>query len=247
MASREQKLKAGIFLLAGLALLAAIFIVVYMQGKQPYDYYTTEFTESVTGLRKDADVVYQGVPVGKVVDISIGNKNQVVVKLGIVPGKIVLRQGIQASLTIGNIMGGAIVELSGGDLQGKPLPPDSIIPTSPSILDNIQEDLPHILGDIRQILAKIDKAMGDTEEIKIPQLVSNTDAMIVTANKALQDISGLLDSSQSTLGTLEKETLMTMQSLRQAAREIARVAAQFSRDPSSIVRGSVEPDDPYAR
>jgi len=249
MATREQKFKAGAFLLAGAILLLAIFIVVYMQGRQTLEEYSIVFNESVAGLRKDADVVFEGVPVGKVLNIFVNLDNKIVADIGIDPNKITLHRGVKASLTIGNIMGGAIIELSGGDVKSPPLRPGkaSVIETTPSIMANLNEDLPKILTDIRNILGKIDAALGDVEKAELPTLVKNMDNLLTSAAGTLNEIQHLLASSQGTMASIEREVILTLESLRGAIQPLENSVEQLAEDPSSIIRGRVVPEQPYVR
>ncbi|MCC6450290.1 MAG: hypothetical protein IT574_07005 [Candidatus Aureabacteria bacterium] len=53
MATKNQKVKVGVFMVLGLALIVAIFLMVTIKNREPMDTYYILFTESVSGLGKD--------------------------------------------------------------------------------------------------------------------------------------------------------------------------------------------------
>ncbi len=247
MATRAQTIKVGIFVLMGLALTVLVFIVIALEGKKPRDTYYISFSESVSGLQRDATVLYRGVPVGKVENIRVREDNDIVVQVGIETDTVTLREGVVAKLELGNLMGGMVVELSGGKPDGAHLPPGSTISSRPSILDNLVKDIPTILEDIKDILANINQAVGGDTPERIGSLVENADQAVVGLGRTLDELSGLVRLAKQDLRYYGYELKQSMQSFQAGMLESA-ATMQFLRDnPSSLMWGKSKPEDTYAR
>lgn len=247
MATRLQKIKVGVFLSAGLALIVALFLTVTMKNRQPMETYYIKFTESVSGLGKDCDVLYRGVPVGKVMDIRVTEENETLVTVGIATNKVLLHQGTTAMLAMGNLMGGMQIDLSGGDMHEPVLQPYSHITSRPSIMANVAQDLPKILENISVILAKIDQSIGDVKADRLGSLVRNADTTIQTANKTFAEVTTFLQTTRGTMLNSEYEITQTMRALREAIVQANRVFTRLNEDPSSIFWGRPIPEHPHAR
>lgn len=247
MATRAQKIKVGVFLITGLALIVALFATVAIKNRQPMEMYFIKFTESVSGLGKDCEVLYRGVPVGKVEDIRVTEDNETLVTVGIATNKVTLREGTIAMLAMANLMGGMQIELSGGDPGEPVLPPGSHISSKPSILENMAEDLPKILENIARILAKIDQSIGDVKADRLGALVRNADTTIQTANKTFAEVTTFLQTTRGTMLNTEYEVTQTMRALREAIVQANRVFTRLNENPSAVFWGRSIPEQPHAR
>jgi len=247
VATRAQKIKVGVFLITGLALIVALFATVSIKNRQPMEMYFVKFTESVSGLGKDCEVLYRGVPVGKVEDIRVTEENETLVTVGIATNKVTLRQGTVATLAMGNLMGGMQIELAGGDPRQPVLPPESYIPSKPSILENMAQDIPQILENISRILAKIDQSIGDVKPDRLGTLVRNADTTIQTANKTFSEVTTFLQTTRGTMLNTEYEVTQTMRALREAIVQANRVFTRLNENPSAVFWGRSIPQHPHAR
>ena len=76
MISRSEKIRLSVFLItAGALIIIAIIVLAGLRLSQKSDTYYVRFDESVSGLEVGAQVKYNGVRVGQVVDIRIDDKN----------------------------------------------------------------------------------------------------------------------------------------------------------------------------
>jgi ABC-type transporter Mla subunit MlaD len=242
-----QKIQVGVFLIAGLALVVVLFLIVTVKNRAPMETYYLQFTESVSGLAKDCDVLYQGVPVGKVEDIRVTEDNESLVTVGVAKNKVTLRRGTTAMLAMGNLMGGMQIELSGGEPKEPVLQPHSYIASKPSIMANVTQDLPKILKDISTILTKIDQSIGDVKADRLGALVRNADTTVQTANKTLTEVTTFLQTTRGTMLNTEYEITQTMRALREAIVQANRVFTRLNEDPSSIFWGRPAPEHPHVR
>jgi len=247
VATKTQKVKVGIFLTIGLVLFIAIFIVVQERKREPTEAFFIKFRESVSGLGKDSKVLYKGVAVGKVEDIRVTEKNDIIVKIGIEKNRVKLKEGTSATLDIGSLMGGMIIELSGGDPGAPALAPGSYIPSKPSILEDIAKELPKILDEIKNILSKINISIGEVKEAGLNRLVRDVNELVRSADRSLVEITDFLHDKRGDLSDTEYEFSRTAAELRKAIIEAQRTFSRFNAEPSSIIWGRSKPDNPYVK
>ena len=247
MATRAQQVKVGIFLTLGLALLIGIAILIQINKRRPSDTYFIKFQESVGGLSKDAPVLYRGVPVGKVENISVSDNNEIIVRIGIDRERVTLRKGIIATLDLGNLMGGMVIDLSGGEADAACLAPGSYIPSKSSILENIAQELPRILGDIRSILDKLNRSIGDVTRDRLGNLSRKAEQVLKTAHQTLRQADTLMESTRNTISNSETELALTLRDLRMALREAQQTLRRVDSDPSSFIWGSHSPPHPHVK
>ena len=247
MATKNQKVKVGVFMVLGLALIVAIFLMVTIKNREPMDTYYILFTESVSGLGKDCAVLYRGVPVGTVREVRVSDQNEVIACVGIATRRVTLRQGTVATLAMSNLMGGMQVELSGGDPGAPPIEPGSTIPSKTSIMENVTQDLPKILENIQTILVKLDRSIGEVNTDRIGSLLRNADEAIVTANTTLEEITAFLKTTRGTILNTEYEITRTMRNLNEAIAQATRAFSRLSEEPSSVFWGRREPHEPHAK
>jgi phospholipid/cholesterol/gamma-HCH transport system substrate-binding protein len=247
MSTKSQKIKVGVFLTAGSALIIAVFTMVSIKNREHMDAYSITFSESVSGLAKDCAVLYRGVPVGSVREVRVSGDNQVIVEVGIATHRVTLRRGTVATLSMSNLMGGMQVELSGGDQNAPLLEPGAVIPSKASILENMSQDLPKILENIQNILVKIDRSLGDVSGDRIGSLIRNSDDAIVTANLTFAEVTAFLKTSRRTMLNTEYEITKTMRNMSEAIVQINRLITRLNEDPSSVFWGRKAPEEPHVR
>ena len=247
MATKTQQVKVGIFFTLGLALLIGIFILIQTGHRKPTDPYFIKFKESVSGLSKDSPVLYRGVPVGKVEDICVNNANEIIARIGIEPNKVTLRKGTVAMLDLGNLMGGMLIDLSGGEAHAPRLTSGSYIPTKPSVLQNITTELPQILREIRSILDKFNRSMGDVSEARIGNLTNKADRIMSAAAQTLEQADSLIETTRGVIVNNESEVVQTLQEVREALREAQQTLRRLNSDPSAVIWGSHSPPQPYVK
>jgi phospholipid/cholesterol/gamma-HCH transport system substrate-binding protein len=247
MATKAQKVKVGIFLSAGAALVVLVFATVTVKNREPMETYYVNFSESVSGLGKDCAVLYRGVPVGTVRDVRVSDANEVIVTVGIATRRVTLHGGTVATLAMSNLMGGMQIELSGGEPDAPVLAAGSVIPSKASILENVSQDLPKILDNIQNILVKIDRSIGEVQSDRIGALIRDSDEAIKTANTTFEEVTLFLKTSRGTMLNTEYEITQTMRYLREAIVQANRVFARLNEDPSSVFWGRRAPERPHVK
>ncbi len=247
MATRAQTAKVGIFVLAGLALTVLVLVVIAFEGRTPRDTYYIIFEESVSGLQRDSSVLYQGVPVGKVESIRVREDNRIVVQVGIETETVDLREGVMAQLELGNLMGGMVVELSGGDPGAADLPPGSTIPSSPSVLANLLRNIPDILDNVHDILDSLNLTLGGDTPDRVTALLENADGSVVALEHSLDELTGLLRLVRRDIQEQGYELKQSMITFQRGMLESAATMRYLRENPSSLMWGRKRSRDSYAR
>ncbi len=113
--------------LIGVVTLVALFAILLfslwlsrVQLDQQYAYYKIIFQGSVSGLSKSGQVQFNGLPVGKVMDLSLDEKDpSKVIALIQVDARTPVKEDSIAQLEASGITGVAVVQLTGGKLDSK--------------------------------------------------------------------------------------------------------------------------------
>jgi len=203
LATQQQKVKVGVFLVMCLVLLVAVIIIVSGSKHEASDTYFIEFNESITGLSPSSSVCYRGVQVGRVDDIMVTRSGVIRAKVSILRNKVKIFKGIEAQIKPQGITGLSFIDMAGGEPDRGFLPPGSRIPTKPSLITNVANQLPMILADIRSTLGKINAALG--EEGMVPELASELHELMGSAKETLAAAKVRIDEvSASATGTLDE-------------------------------------------
>lgn len=250
MATKNQKVKVGIFLTSTLAMLVAGLAVVagYRGGSE--ETYTVIFEESVLGLSKGGQVVYEGVPIGRVDDIRIGDRQRAVVKIVIDTERITLYKGVKAKLEIYSLATGQmIVALAGGDPEKGPHPRAQAIPTAPSIYAALGTEASDLIEDIRLIVAQLKVGLSGMEEGQLTAMLGDTQAAIASvgdlAKHMQEDVARVARQFERVATGVEVGVERFNDAIPEVHRlaERARVLADESTEMVRVVRTKFEPLD----
>jgi phospholipid/cholesterol/gamma-HCH transport system substrate-binding protein len=159
MRSKKIYFTVGIFVTVGL--IATAVLIIWLGASsyfEPGNSYVTYFDESVQGLQIDSTVKYRGVGVGRVVKIGLAPDHKLVeVVMKIDLDDAILKNTV-ASLNLAGITGIVYVELDiakADDFRRSPklsfTPEAAVIPSRPSDVIRISEELYGLLGQVRQI------------------------------------------------------------------------------------------------
>ncbi|MFZ9035239.1 MAG: MlaD family protein [Francisellaceae bacterium] len=223
---------AGLFILLITSIMIILgFWMAFGLKEVKYDTYIARFNESVDGLYVNANVNYNGVPVGKVENIRIDKKNPsiVIVTLQIEEGTPIL-SNTYASLQPQGITGQVYVSLSlQSDRPSRLIPPKSSPPypdiaTKPSLFSNIISQISLVADEINQIANRTNKLINDKNIAHIDQVIDNID----TISKTLADNGQSIDNSLKYLTILLKNSADSSQQLNQIMLDIKKSAGAVS-------------------
>lgn len=180
MASRKEKVNAGLFLLIGIVLLGgAIAIVGGLNLERRGDGYLIKIPKSVGGLREGAAVKYLGVNVGRVtkVDFPAEDVESVRVFVEITRRSTPIKKGTFASLTSNFLTGETSVDLQGGTNDEPSLVPGSILAWRPTTLMRLEDSLPGVIDELKHVVAGINQLLGPENQTRVAKLVDDVDAL----------------------------------------------------------------------
>lgn len=170
----------GFFTLAavGAALLFALWL-----GKSSTDtdwaYYQIGFDHPVGGLAKGNPVLYTGVPVGEVLDLTLAPDNPAHVRVLIrVNRDIPIRENTHATLVLANITGSMSIQFTGGTpdspiLEGNREAPPLIV-ADRSAFSNLLTNSEAMLGKAEQLLESASQLMSENNLANVASILENT-------------------------------------------------------------------------
>ncbi len=207
MAAKSARIRLGIFVLTGIALIGLFFALVI--GKQltlKRETYFLRFTnQSVFGLQAGASVYYRGIPIGIVDKVAIDPKDvqSVILTLGIDPGTP-LKEDSEAVLVYVGITGTKAVEIRGGTNGAKNLKPGSFIKTGATELDEISGKAVSIVDKVDRIASNLDQLTAEENQANLASILSETSSLISeTRAKLSTTLNSLNRITQSAQGFTE--------------------------------------------
>lgn len=238
--SRSQKVRLGVFMFAGTALLVGgIITLAGMSVLERRDSYTVHFTESVSGLEASAQVKYRGLRVGRVdkMRIAPGTADAVEVTLALERGTP-LYDGVEAVLDSSGLTGLKTVNLIGGDVKGRLLPPGSQIPAGQSFMSRVTGQAEEIAVKLEVVVNALAQWTRGENRERFEHLVDSMDKLagesalflettrqpfaeaLNGVGQASRVVAGLTGEVESTLATLRRETGATLQEVRRPLQQI---------------------------
>ncbi len=200
MATRTQKMKVGVFLLICLGIVLGGLALVTGLHENQGENYSIEFRESVLGLYDGAEVVYLGVPVGKVADIFVTDDYSAHVEVLIQPEKVTLRKGVEAQLAIYSLAAGTMaVSLAGGEPSAPELPHGAQIPAKTSTITAVSSRIEELVDGLAQAIGSINRGLEDLEEGKLTDIVDRAHEVLDEGRAFLEKGQGLVENADVTL------------------------------------------------
>ena len=256
MATRKEKVNAGLFLLIGVLLISAtIAVVAGLNLRQPGVPYLIRISKSVGGLREGSIVRYLGVPVGRVIDVDFPKDGIEVVNVAIeiTKSSTPIRAGTYATLASNFLTGETTIELLGGSDVGSRLLPESVITWRPTTLMRLEDSLPSVLDELRKVVADVHELLGSENQTRIAKLVDDLDATVLDLKGRfdpmahdVHDVSERLSKSgegiaEAAAGLRHDVTASVdsgVTSLKAASKSIEGVTAKLSVVGDRLVKGT---------
>lgn len=263
MASIKTKFTVGLFIAIGLMI--AIIAIIWL-GMSKYlekgQHFAAYFEESVQGLDRDSPVKYLGVPVGRVVSVSVapdGTLVQVVMKIeaGLKPED--RKENIVAQLKSIGITGIMFLELDRKKVHEPDLSPKltfepnyPVISTKPSEITLFIEGVNDVLKQFKTIdgkgmiesvqatLQKINQAVEDAEVKKISDEARLTLKKVNTLMDGLQwhKITATVEKTSQSVEMLIKDARSAMGQLDQILAENKKGVAASVQEAHHVLRNA---------
>ncbi|MFC0339479.1 MlaD family protein [Paracoccus niistensis] len=196
METRANFVLIGAFTLLGILGSLGFFVwLASVQIDRRYDVYGILF-DDVTGLDQSGDVLFNGIPVGRVIGLQIYAPD---------PGRVLatvevdattpIRQNTVAQLTFQGVTGVAYIALSGGRGEAPPLiAPDSELPIIPSRRSTVQalaEEAPALLARASELIEQLQALISEENRAHVAGILRNLETSSAQLDQALRDVSGL--------------------------------------------------------
>ncbi len=153
-----------------------------VQLDRQYAYYKIVFSGSVSGLSKSGPVQFNGLPVGRVIDLSLAERDpSKVIAIIQVDARTPVKQDSIAQLEASGITGLAVVQLTGGNPGSKLLREVSnetypVIKGAPSTLQELAKAAPETLANANRLISDLGKVVQANQE-SINSTLQNIDKL----------------------------------------------------------------------
>lgn len=235
-------------------LLAFTFWFIKFDFNRTYGIYDVEFNTPVDGLTKGAEVHFNGIKVGEVTNLRLGNANthQVIARVQLDAGTPVRTDSI-ASLEPQGITGLYYMQISPGSaraplLKHNPDQPPPIIHSEESALSKLLQGSGSVIENTYESLNRVNRLLSDqniqtfsksldnleaiTADLKSrKQIMDDAHEAVVSAGQAADAVTQL---AQSTNGVVNGRMPETMDKINAATDKLAIAADNFSKTTASI-------------
>jgi phospholipid/cholesterol/gamma-HCH transport system substrate-binding protein len=238
METRAHHLLIGGFAI-GITILIALFVMWLSKAQFDAEWkeYRIAFEGSVSGLRKSADVLYNGVKMGEVREIKIDDKDpNIILTLIRVQAQTPVNADSVATLESQGLTGLSAVLISGGDKDSKPLTKRDrdnylLIKSKRSVFAEIFADAPSLLRQGNELLGKIN-ALVDNNSENVTGIVADAkvvSAQLIEIGKKVDRMSASIDELALAGRDLVKTDARKVMADASKAMEDARAAASEGR------------------
>ena len=224
MMTHEQKIRLGVFLsLATVIFIAVAGFFIVPKLRDPGDIYTVNFRDtSVQGLLVSSAVKYRGVEIGRVIRIKVNSRDldSVLVDVKIRQG-LIMKKDMTAVLAYVGLTGQKYIEMSGGTLASKNLPPGGEIPMGRGLGEKAED-----------IVTNLETAAKRITELLAPENMKRFSSILENAEKGSAALAGVLESRRTSLEN-------TLANFERASLEFARATERFvpmTEDMSRLMR-----------
>ncbi len=228
MATRKQKIKVSLFLLACATISVVATMVISGIYKEPGEHYWIEFDESILGLYEGGMVEYLGVPVGKVRDIFVTPNQRAHVEMVVNPEKVTLHQGVEGRLVLFSLAAGTMaISLSGGDKTLPELPENSQIMAQKSTIEAVSSQITDIMEQASQIATKINRELSHIEDGDVKEIVDHVKGLIEKGKGLVDQGSEMLTEVTGAVKELRGESKRVVDALVNRSQDLERVAREM--------------------
>jgi phospholipid/cholesterol/gamma-HCH transport system substrate-binding protein len=252
METRAHYVAVGAFVLAVifLAFVAVLWLGRAEFGQQAKRYYIF-FGGSVAGLNKGSQVQYNGIPVGRVVDIRVdpANLEQIQVVVEIDTSIVDIKSDARAFLDANILNGIATIQIRGGTREASDLAPAPghkypVIKAGRSELEEVKASLPELVADLKAAAHGINALLDEQNRQAVSDTLRNvqtiTSALVEpskevnevvdNANKAVVELRTFfqnLDQSYTEKGGLKDQLSQTLGDADRLAKNLNEASRQL--------------------
>jgi len=230
VATRKQKFKVGVFLLACISFMTAATLVITGIYQDPGAHYWLEFDESILGLYEGGMVEYLGVPVGKVREIYVTEGQYAHVDIVIDPNKVTLHEGVEGQLVIFSIAAGTMaISLSGGNPELPKLEEYTQIPTKPSTIEAFSSQMTKILEDVADIAENISGQIANLDETAISDIVHQARNLLNRGETFVDDTNALVQETTEAVKDVREHADTLFDAIQEHSQDLKRLTAKLEK------------------
>lgn len=204
METRANHVWVGAVTLVLLAALAVFIVWLAGWGTADRKQYDIFFPQAVEGLTEGSAVTFAGVPVGKVDEMNLWEKDPQFVQVRIsVKEDVPILQGTTATV-LGSFTGVSTIQLDGARAGQPPITApgrDGVPEIRPKAggLGAILSGAPQLLDNLSVLTERLSEALGPENQRSIQGILANTDRMSAQLADASPQIEAVLTELQGTL------------------------------------------------
>jgi len=228
VATRKEKVDAGLFLLIGVLLLSGtIALVAGVNLERKGDLFVIRIPKSVGGLREGSVVKYLGVNVGRVkeVDFPAEDVESVRVAVEITRSSTPIKSGTFATLSSNFLTGETSIELQGGTNEEGRLHPGSLITWRPTTFMRLEDSLPGVLDEIKKAVANLNGVLSAENQQRLARMIDDFDRVAT--------------ETAARLGPLAEDAHSLRESLSATGERIAVAAAGLREEVTASISSGV--------
>ena len=222
MRNRSQKIRLGVFLFIGLALLLSLigFFTAQELLKKEDTYYISYENVSVSGLEVGSPVKYMGIKVGTIENIIIDpdNVNKIIVKLALKPDTPI-KEDAEANITSIGITGLKAIEISGGTNEAENLEPGEYIRAGSSITQQITGKAEIIAQKAEQVLNNLQLFTQPQNLNKITDLADKITLLAEQTNRTVVKIDTIVSENRKDI----RESIAPMKEISERLDQSSRL------------------------
>jgi phospholipid/cholesterol/gamma-HCH transport system substrate-binding protein len=211
METKAHYVAVGAFVLAVIVIgFVAVLSLGRVEFAQDFQRYYIFFKGSVTGLSKGSVVQYNGITVGRVVDVRVDpddlEKIQVTVEIDqdLVPIKTDARAFVDTNL----LSGVATIQIRGGTRDAKDLEPEPnhrypVIAAGQSELEQLRANLPELLGRLREVAHNLNAVLDEKNRKAIADSLQNVRTITENFVAPSKEVSEVVENANATVLALK--------------------------------------------
>jgi len=252
METRAHYVAVGTFVLAVifLAFVAILWLGRAEFGQQAKRYYIF-FSGSVAGLNKGSQVQYNGIPVGRAVDIRVdpNNLEQIQATVEIDTSIVDIKSDARAFLDTNILNGIATIQIRGGTREASDLEPEPghkypVIKAGRSELEEVKASLPELLADLKAASRSLNGLLNEQNRQAVSDTLQNirnitgafvepskaVSEVVDNANKAVVELKSFfrdVDQSYTEKGGLKDQLSQTLADADRLAKNLNEASRQL--------------------
>lgn len=217
-----MEIRSNNVLIGGFALIVVLaaflfsFWLARVQINQTFDYYEVVFGGSVSGLTDGGSVQYNGIRVGKVMDLRLDEKDPSrVIALIQTEATTPVKTDTKVSLQFTGLTGVALIQLEEGSRSAPRLEPKkgetyAKIIAEPSAFQEIFKSAPAVLTNVNELIEKLQTVVSQNQK-NVTGIVKNIETLTgelagssVDIKETLRNVNGITRNVKNASDSLER-------------------------------------------